>query len=194
MILLAVDPSINRAGVALFRDGRLIAAGAVTDPFGSGAVSDLIRARGVADRIRDWFTAQQCVQLTADVLAVEWPLVLAATKSKGDHNDLLGLGAVCGALSTLVAAADTEIRPYTPAEWIGQVKKTVRVGNKERLPHVGEESRDTPRARLIRRRLEGAELDVWGTIRYHDTVDAIGIGLHHLGRLAPRRVYAGATR
>jgi hypothetical protein len=108
-----------------------------------------------------------------DHLALEWPRVYAtrirAGQSSGDPNDLLGLAAVDTAIVALLDAPSTS---YCPSEWKGTVEKSV----------MG--------ARIIGR-LSANEaalvMSITPASKRHNAVDAVGVGLFHLGRLAPRR-------
>lgn len=112
------------------------------------------------------------------VLVVEWQQVYRASRAKGDPNDLLGMGFVSGAVAGLLQPA--ELVGYLPAEWCRLKKST-----KHR------EAFTSPRGLRIMSRLSPAEKAL--VPRFHDSVDAVGLGLHHLGRLAPRRIFPGAT-
>jgi hypothetical protein len=176
--LLAVDPSLRCTGVALFVDGRLTAAGVVRPAIKTGSPVD--RAAQIAREVRS-YVAQQGVSAWMSEIVLEWPQVYRAAKSKGDPNDLLGIAAVCGAVATYWP--NSQITAYKPAEWAGQLPKAT--SHKQALA--------SPRGRRVFGRLQGDEVLVWDQLRYHDAVDAVGIGLYHLGRLKPRRVLPGTS-
>lgn len=173
---LAIDPGIRGTGVALFdREGVLIRAAYVKNVARVGN-----HAREAASMA--WAVVSWLADFTGDLaepgnalleLAVEWPQVYAsrirAGVSEADPNDLLALTAVDAGI---VALLDCPAASYLPAEWKGQLTK------------------DACHER-IRTRLDAAELtamnDVTGALA-HNAFDAIGIGLHHLGRFARRRV------
>lgn len=114
-----------------------------------------------------------------DVVAIEVPQVYTAVRAKGDPNQLLplyGIGAAIGAL-----LPNARIVEYRPAQWAGQLPKTTK----------HREAKQSLRGARIMSRL--SETECLLVPDDHDVIDAIGIGLHHLGRLAPRRVYPGAT-
>lgn len=106
----------------------------------------------------------------AAILVVEWPRVYAsrirAGEAKGDPNDLLALAGVVSAI-----AAHWEKRgsvfSYVPSEWKGQIPK------------------DICGARIMNR-LSVAEGSLITAVKpaskRHNTIDAVGLGLHHLGR------------
>lgn len=98
----------------------------------------------------------------------EWPQVYSQGKSKGNPNDLLGLAGVDAAIATILAC-HTEY--YLPREWKGQIDGDVMI-------------------KRIENRLFASEISTvveFGHLT-HNIMDAIGIGLHHLGRLSPRKV------
>lgn len=136
----------------------------------------------MAQAVAAWVvTARACPQ----EFVAEWPRVLRAVKSKGDPNDLINLAgvasAVAGALAVAVAARDVALKvtSYFPDEWTGQVPKTIL--QRKRFQSI--------RAERIAARLVEDELPVWRGIETHDEIDAVGIGLYHLGRFEPHRVF-----
>ena len=172
--LLAVDPGARGCGVALFRGGALAACAYVRNP--AEVTADVGRAASagaMALAVQRWAVG------LVDDLAVEWPRVYATAirrgASRGDPNDLLPLAGVDAALAALLASA--RCSSYAPFEWKGQMSK------------------DAMAERIMSRLAEGefalleAACDNAGA-KAHNIVDAVGIGLHHLGRLAPRRALA----
>lgn len=190
--LLALDPSIRTCGVALFRGGVLSLTYPIKCPAcgGRGRVGDckvcrsspLARCLRMAQAVAAWVVTARAYP---QELVVEWPRTYRAVRSKGDPNDLLALcgvgGAVAGALAVAVAARDIALRAtsYEPAEWTGQVPKTTL--QRKRFQSI--------RAERIAQRLVEDELPVWRGIETHDEIDAVGIGLYHLGRFEPHRVF-----
>lgn len=176
--LLAVDPSIVSPGVALFRDGALIAAARIRVRPAAYNVAE--RALVAADAIAAWCNAMGG---QPDTVAFEWPQIYTANKSKGDPNDLIAMAAVDGALiavlhlACIMRGSTLTVRCYKPAEWIGQLPKATR----------GKASA-SPRAVRIASRLTPEELAQ--VPDQHDAIDAVGIGLHCLGRLGVRRAYS----
>lgn len=186
MILLAVDPSLRSTGVALFRDRTLIAVGRLR---GIAPESDIaLRCRVMARDVDSW--VERCLNMAQPTaLALEWPQTYRAVKSKGDPNDLFGLAGVCAAVAALYPGA--EVRSYLPADWEPAPK--VSPARKARgLGPIDSEAFTSPRGVRIMARLSDAERTL--VPQSHDAVDSVGIGLHHLGRLAPRRVYHGAVQ
>lgn len=184
--LLALDPSTTRCGLALFREGMLIASGCVT---GGYVRSDILaRVVHISEACAAWALGQACRPCE---LIVEWPKIYTRNKSKGDPNDCVPLAGVAGCLAGMLMQTpaltplDCEMSctSYLPSEWIGQVPKVETVKG----------CKDSARAKKIIARLNHAERMVWDTVKYHDAIDAIGIGLHHLGRLDRKRIFPGAT-
>lgn len=185
--LLTLDPGIRRAGSALFFGSRLIAATVVDNPVKRGAGVAACVAMGQA--IAEW-ASRAGLGLIHDLI-VEWPQVYASQirkgQSPGDPNDLLSLVGVGCALAAQLP--DATLHERRPAEWKGQVPG------------------DTFTARILGR-LEASEIEVLarGCLRNdpilhtdrirnllksgtaHNAIDAVGIGLDHLGRLGRRRV------
>lgn len=180
--VLALDPSYGGScGVAAFRDGRLTVAGDVSPRmYGTREADDpVVRALNVARAVIKW---GECNAVRPAVLACEWPQIYRATKSKGDPNQIVPLAAVVQAVATLQWANNPQIKivSYKPAEWAGQ------------LPKDTKNPKSSPRGLRILSKLESSEVTIWSALG-HDAIDAVGIGLHYLGRLTPHRVFAGAT-
>jgi hypothetical protein len=177
-VLLSVDPSVRSAGVALFRGGVLAACGTVRAEARENE-SPAARCLRVAGLVADW-AAEAGPRPRS--LAVEWP----GKSWRGDARDLHGLCGVVGALSGMLAvaaAASGEVLPvasYEPGEWSGGTPKA-KTGS----------PRKSVRAGRIEARLSTEERAIWDAHACtHDAVDAVGIGLFSLGRLAQRRVYS----
>lgn len=174
--LLAVDPGIRGSGAALFVGGRLAWADYVKNPARKGNRADAAGSMALA--VVEWARARVA---TLDDLAAEWMQIYAgqirAGASKGDPNDLLALTGVVSGVAAVVGVTATA---YLPREWKGQLDKAAMHAR-------------------IRGRLSEAELcNADCACRRakslaHNVMDAIGIGLFHLGRLERRRVFAGAA-
>lgn len=192
MILLSVDPSINSPGVALFRDGVLIAAGNPRPGIHVGA-NEATRCMHVADAVVTWAAMHtECV----DQIAHEWPQVYAEGKGKGNPNGLLPMVGVNLAIDMLIrermrqSGVELVVTSYLPATWIGQLPKVCSKCHgraSKRCALCSGSAKRTPRGVRIMSRLSPAEALL--VPDQHDVIDGLGIGLFHLGRLAPRRVY-----
>ena len=195
MNLLSVDPGVNFCGAALFNPGgTLVAAKAIR---GSGFKNDIAGLRKVAVDLYQWadFTAKRAwidgrCGLGVSVLAMEWPQVYAGRqRGRKDPNNLLPLAALDGAIATKFFDTST-FALYLPHDWKGSKKANPtarwvlsRLSNEERAQV---EDLDAFEAALAIAESENEDVGHY----VHNTVDAIGIGLHHLGRLGKRRVIA----
>jgi hypothetical protein len=183
--LFALDPSLVKPGAALFRGGKLVAAERVkidadlkSLPFGE-------RCMRVAESLMRWGMGHN---MNPRTLVYELPQFYdsRAGKSKGNPNDLRGLiataNAMAGMLSFAMAARDISlvVLAVEPDEWAGQVPKAT-TGD----PWA------SPRGVRIKSRLSDDEVTT--ILPSHDALDAVGIGLHTIGRFAPVRVFPGAT-
>jgi len=173
MRLLAVDPSVRSVGLAEFHNGELWHCWRVISQPSNSIDSEGARWLRVSrDVIRSTDTLP-------DTIVYERPQIYRASKSKGDPNDLLGLVGVGASVAALLATTNPnlEIQTPTPAEWIGQIPKTTRGS-----------ALKSPRAQRILGRLLASERAL--VPDQHDVIDAVGLGLHVLGRLGVRRVYS----
>lgn len=178
--LVAVDQSMSAPGVAVFRDGLLIASTVLTQK------KDLTmpiarRTTIVAFNVLEWIYSQVT---RVDEIVVEWPQIYTAVKSKGNPNDLLGVCGVGAALVALVLNRSHGVatcKSPTPAEWAGQLPKLTKATS----------VMDSPRTTRVMSRLSPEEKK--HAVLKHDAIDAIGIGLWALGRFAPTRNFPGAT-
>ena len=178
-MLLAVDPSLTRAGMALFCDGELIAVDSIKGHKGPIGC----RCLQIAGYIDDW-THGQGWGREAKSLTFEWPQIYTGPKSKGDPNKLIPLAGIGMALAGVLGERLIELKTPTPAEVWGQVRKATKAS----------EALTSPRAKRIQSRLTTGELATcnWFSLN-HDEIDAIGLGLWSLGRFEPSRVFPGAT-
>src|SRR5262249_3459314 len=145
----------------------LIDAAYVESPHGTG--SGAREAAYMALAVYRWARGGRF--LTA--LALEWPRVYASRIRAGftaaDPNDLLALAGVDAAVAALFPEAMTT--SYAPSDWKGQMDKG-------------------PCGARVRSRLSSEELRIAeagaaaAKSKAHNMWDAIGIGLHHLGRFA----------
>ena len=110
--------------------------------------------------------------LSPKTVVIEIPRVYPAAQQKGDQNDLIPLAGVGGLVCGMFPVAD--LVSYYPRDWKGTVDADAMI---ER----------------IKKRLSATELnDVHLPIESlaHNVWDAIGIGLHYFGRLAPIKVFS----
>jgi hypothetical protein len=182
-LVLSVDPGVRGCGVALWRDDVLFVAEYVRNvaKAGDGGPRDCAL---MAQSILAWLIVHLSERgggdAVVDVVALEFPQTYGGRAGRGDANDLISIAAVDGALAALFAGS--AIQHYRPHDWKGSIKKP------------GTTTEPYP----IRGRVEGAlrpeELTrvAWTRNVRHswDIVDALGVGLHFLGRFRPGRVYA----
>lgn len=167
--LVSLDPGIRGCGVAFFQDDTLVSAAYVKNTYaasGNGPRECAAMALAVA---RWW-----AVDEDPGVLAFEWPQVYRAGKLKGDPNDLLPLVHLAGVLVGLWRG--TVPTAYRPHDWKQTMTKEV--------------CRKRIEARLTPSEHRAVEKTECAPSLMHNVWDAVGIGMHHLGRMTPRRVIA----
>ena len=167
-IILSIDPGIRGTGVGLFSRSELVASNWVKNPETSG--QGPWQCWTMSKHVLSWLQTYWDRKLNE--LVLEWPQVYPT--SKGDPNDLFGLAGVGAALTALLMAEGHPIKVtyYKPREWKGQLEKDV----------MG----DRVKGRLSS--LELSQVPDFGGLT-HNILDAIGIGLHHIGRLQPKKVF-----
>lgn len=169
MNLVSMDPGIRCCGVAVFKhDGtvpRLARALIVRNPVKSG--DDLNAVRLMAKEVLA--TLRNETYYGYDFVS-EWPQVYRAVRSKGDPNDLMPLAGVVGFVAS---ASWGSVRRFLPAEWKGQMPKDVC--EKRALSRL-----DAAEQVVL------AACAVPASLR-HNVIDAVAIGLHAAGRLAPQK-------
>ncbi len=100
-----------------------------------------------------------------DLVVIEKPQVYIQRKMKGDANDLITIALVAG----YVAALFNDVDFVKPRDWKGSVEKEVmcrRVVNR----WMNEREREILAAKQIPKSY------------VNNTIDAIGVGMYHLGR------------
>jgi len=157
--------------VAVFdNDATLFRAAYVKSPVTEG--NDAAACVAMAVAVTGWVMGLRVVPWDArHTLVVEWPRVLSASRQRAakrdvDQNDLLGLVGVDCAVAMAYHESMDLVTVY-PDEWKGQVPKKIM---NERVW-----------ARLSSEEQENV------TKKDHNVLDAVGIGLHQLGRLARHR-------
>lgn len=178
--LLAIDPSIVKTGVALFRAGKLVSAERVRFDKDWASLDIGLRACRCADAVMRWGMARD---MSPRTLVYELPQVYTASKSKGDPNDLIKTALVAANLTGMIRYAmagrdiSMNILAPHPSDWIGQIPKKVA---------AGPAAWDSPRGYRIKIALSPEEFAV--IVPSDDSIDAAGIGLWALGRLGGRYV------
>jgi hypothetical protein len=189
--LVAIDPSTTCTGIAVFDNEFLLHTRAAHRPL-YGSDNPGARISAMVDQVRRLIPRPGWQNAVTDVV-YERPQVYRASKSKGDPNDLLAIPAIGAAVAewyvTDASNPKVAILSYTPREWAGTLPKETDGKLLKRDLFTN------PRALRIRERLRDNELRVFECIETYDELDAIGIGLHHLGRGITKRHRAlkGAT-
>lgn len=168
-MILALDPGIRGCGIALFSlDKRLIACDYVKNSYHTGndanavlGMANAVLGQGLRDRVKQF--------------VFEHPRIYTVSKSKGDNNDLLPLVGIAYAVASQLQGQAGLFRVF-PHEWKGTMTKDVcHARTRTRL--------DTAELLVL-----DAALTEAGSMG-HNVLDAVGIGLHHVGRLAPKRAW-----
>lgn len=157
MRLVSFDPGLREAGLAVFDGGRLVRAGLLRNPEqskrGAGAwYSMAIKAKAFV---------QWDLLLLVDVFVTEEMVV---RKGGAYSSDLLQLNGVAGMVGGILDPM--EAYSYTPEQWKKQVPKSIH--NRRTLAKL------SPQERLN-------ILDCPDHLM-HNIIDAVGLGLFHIGR------------
>ncbi len=171
--LLAIDPGLRACGCALFVNGLLCRAALVKNPEK--------KLRGPQAHVPMAIAVREWVGYTPLDLVLEYPRVYPnhSNKRSEDPNDLLELAGVDGAIAALLGPA----RHYFPSDWKGQVPANACARQILRKLELKEsnviENLGPFLVNLNARDAKGLQV----THNAHNTLDAVGIGLHQLGRL-----------
>jgi hypothetical protein len=163
-VTVAVDPGVHAAGVAIFRGQELRAA-------------RLCREASYLFPVDPWDAVSEAVAMflagvftTAEIgrrqLVIEVPQIYSKM-SDVDQNDLITLAGAAGAIVCRVGRMFARIHKPNPADWKGQVPKDIMVRRVK-----GKLTRD-----------EHARIELPAPSFQHNVYDAVGIGLHRVGRL-----------
>lgn len=177
--LMSVDPGKRHTAVAVFdlNSRELICAEIIKAR--RFPEDDLEACELMVRAVAEWHAMHSRRPAYPVELVVERPQVYTAGKQhKGgrwtDPNDLPPLFGVDVGLA--VHFSPLRMRSYFPHEWKGTMTK------------------EAMGARVLTRLSPGERGNVASRmLADHNVLDAIGIGLHHLGRLERARVYPGAT-
>lgn len=170
---VAVDPGLRGCGLAVFRleTKELAHASYVKNP---SPGNDFEAARSMALSIQIAFLEATGAGKNPAIFWGECPRSYEAGKQKGDQNDIVHLAGFMYAIASAFGNTETTLTRYYPRDWKGTIDADAMLDR-------------------ITKRLSAAEracVRSAGSLT-HNITDAIGIGLHALGRLAPKRVFGG---
>ncbi len=179
MKLLSMDPGTRGCGVALFNSiGRLHAATYLPNRMTVGR-----RLDSCITMAKDVFLWASQRGAGAESVACEVPRSYNAGNQKGPQDDLIDLAMVSAAVAGMFHYS--KVLTYYPQEWKGSVKAETFL--RRIISRLDEGEKAVIELVMARKALDDVpdsdSLD-------HNTLDAIGIGLHYLGRMAPVRQYA----
>lgn len=171
-MMLAIDPGINVCGCALFEFGQLHKAWLARTPRAAAAEDITQRVDSMAREV-----IEVIGDTRVDSIVVEWMQIYPGRRKKVDPNtSLLPLVGVVAAVSALLPAA-AQRTSYQPRAWKGTQDGDACTRRIER--HMTEAEK-------------GVIRDCPAGLR-HNVIDAVGIGLFHLGRLKKQRVISRGT-
>lgn len=158
-LVVGVDPGLRGCGVAILVQGVVVAAKYVKSPNreGRGPQAWLDMANAVSAFVHAKLAHNK------GPLALVQEVMKVYPKQKGDADDLLELNGVNGAIAALIPASTYQA--YYARDWKGQVPKEIHNARVE--------------AKLQSQ--EAAVIESTPSLR-HNVLDAIGIGLHYIGR------------
>lgn len=169
--MLAIDPGLHVLGAAHFVDGVLVRASPIKSPFnGRGAIAWAAMAREV----------ERWTDGPVDVFAYEM-MQLRKKNQSATVPQLFELVGVLGAISALVVDFATECEGYLPQQWNKGRPKQINHSRIWRALSPGERA-CFPQGteNLIKR---GLDLGRPALGRTEHALEAVGIGLFHVGRL-----------
>lgn len=166
-MILSIDPGVHACGAAIFgttTGNDLRWAGLVKNRVEASPLNPTYHQMiwcGMVDAVAEKVRA---LDFTPDRMALELPQIYVASRSKGDPNDLILLTGVVGALTQWFAGMTFL---YLPHQWKGAVPKNIM--NERILKRFSDDEKS---------KIEKAPKSL-----LHNSIDACGIGLHHLKRL-----------
>jgi hypothetical protein len=171
---LFVDPGVRACGCALYYRHVLLQAKYVRLDSALDDCGELAGPRlwaALAAEVFEWMRGQMVIRGLVVNVVLERPRIYPGSgQQKGDLNDIVDLAGVIGAVAGKFS--DDLISHYYPSDWKGQVPKAVMT--KRILAALTEQ--------------ECSRIDRIGA-KDHNTIDAVGIGLHHFGRLNKKAIY-----
>lgn len=159
MTFISVDPGVRGCGVAVF-SGDLLRAFYVKNPIEKG--DDYAAAANMASAVLN-----SVLHDAATTAIIECPMVYSGAKQRGAQSDIVAVAGVSYSIAARLSAIGVDCFRVLPYQWKGQVPKEIML-------------------RRIESTLMPTELTVIQktpkSVR-HNVIDAIGIGLHYLGKL-----------
>lgn len=167
--LIAIDPSIRAAGIAIFDRQKLIYTNVLRP---SAVVKTMEGISDVLDLAQEAWEKTMGVSFSPATLVVELPQVYQQAQLKGDPNDLIPLAIMAGRLWERFKPKNMMLP--LPKEWKGNRPKDVVTAS--------------TMSKLSKRELEvfGDDLIRVPNGLRHNAMDAIGIGLWAMKRLGER--------
>lgn len=173
-MIVAIDPGVRGCGVAVFTDDTMLfRADHVKSAFTKG--NDAAACVAMALAVTGWVIRLQVIPWDErHTLVLEWPRIISASRQRAekrniDQNDLLALVGVDCAIAMAYQETMNLVTVF-PDEWKGNTPKKIMNARAWGRLSTDEQSRvDSP--------------------SNHNTLDAVGLGLHQLGRMKRLRVY-----
>lgn len=164
--MIAIDCGLRGCGVAQFKADTLIRAAYVKN------TAKTERGPATWVKMAQAVFAWACPASFEEELVIEYQR-LRFGREKGDPNNMMELQGVVGAITGVMF--DWNVVGLFPEQWKGSVKKEIMTG------------RIIQRLSLEELNMLEVRKKAKNLIYDHNMVDAVGIGLHHLGRLEPIR-------
>lgn len=192
IITLGIDPATHGTAASLFFDHKLVAAGYAPNPVKDGdparrAASSALAAFKLWEKWDHELRHDSYIQQPHNLVMELPPIYQPGKGNKGDQNDIVvPLAMVDGALAALFPNSTTHC--YKPSAWKGQTTKPKNVAEE-----VVDGKIYVIKARVADRLTpeERARVDWTASVEHSwDVADAIGVGMHHLGRFARKRAFA----
>jgi len=173
--IVAVDPGLNACGVSIFNEAGRLEFAELVDNERTAAVDLPTRWEGAALSICAYVARCSSQYPHVDrTLVVEMPKIYPAARQVGDQNDLMNLVGVVASISITVMHVGRRL--IYPRDWKGTIDADEMIERriKPRLSETEHRRVSLPTAKSLQ----------------HNVWDAVGIGLHVVGRLEPRKVIA----
>lgn len=160
---IAIDPGKHGCGLAMFIDGLLVHAEYVSGL--GGQRHPLLEP--VAGVVKILESARDAGEI--ETVVIERPKIYDATHQKGDQRDIADLLIVAGGLACAASLVSRSVLFVEPSQWKGQTStEIIEHRLQKHLSTEEHEKIEWPRARKT---------------LGHNVVDAVGIGLWHVGRM-----------